>query len=38
VPHQYRFYAIAILATFAGPPGSLPAPAASGQPGLPNFE
>jgi hypothetical protein len=38
IPHQYRFYAIAILATFAAPPGSLPPPAASGQPGLPTFE
>lgn len=41
IPHQYRFYALAVLATYAGPPGSLPAPAASttpGQPGLPTFE
>ncbi|HKY41183.1 MAG TPA: hypothetical protein VJN18_34855 [Polyangiaceae bacterium] len=37
-PHQYRFYAIAILATYAGPPGSLPVPVASGQSALPNFE
>jgi hypothetical protein len=29
VPHQYRFYAIAILANYAGPPGSEPLPAAS---------
>lgn len=46
IPHQYRFYAIAILATYAGPPGSMltpplvasgaPAPAAG--PALPNFE
>ena len=45
IPHQYRFYAIAILATYAGPPGSEPAPLASGavtgapsRPALPNFE
>jgi hypothetical protein len=41
IPHQYRFYALAVLATYAGPPGSLPAPVASsapGQPGLPTFE
>jgi hypothetical protein len=45
IPHQYRFYAIAILATYAGPPGSalLPPPASSGAaapsgPALPNFE
>ncbi len=43
IPHQYRFYAIAILATYAGPPGSAVAPAASGAaapsgPALPNFE
>jgi hypothetical protein len=45
VAHQYRFYAIAVLATYAGPPGSeLPPPAASGGlapptgPALPNFE
>jgi hypothetical protein len=43
VPHQYRFYAIAVLATYAGPPGSEPLPAASGAappsgPRLPNFE
>jgi hypothetical protein len=43
-PHQYRYYAIAILATYAGPPGSEPAPIASGTtpapsgPALPNFE
>lgn len=37
-PHQYRFYAIAVLATYAGPPGTNVIPAASGQPGLPNFE
>jgi hypothetical protein len=37
-PHQYRFYALAVLATYAGPPGTLPPPVASGQPGLPNFE
>jgi hypothetical protein len=38
IPHQYRFYALAVLATYAGPPGSAPPPAASGQPGLPTFE
>lgn len=37
IPHQYRFYAIAVLASYAGPPGSAP-PVASGQPALPNFE
>jgi hypothetical protein len=37
-PHQYRFYALAILATYAGPLGTAAIPAASGQPGLPNFE
>jgi hypothetical protein len=38
MPHQYRFYALAVLATYAGPPGSLPPPVASGQSALPNFE
>jgi hypothetical protein len=40
IPHQYRFYALAVLATYAGPPGSLPptASALPGQPGLPSFE
>lgn len=40
VPHQYRFYALAILATYAGPPGSDPLPAPSASPGarLPSFE
>jgi hypothetical protein len=48
VPHQYRFYAIAVLATYAGPPGSEVAPPPSGAtppsppppsgPVLPNFE
>jgi hypothetical protein len=38
VPHQYRFYAIAVLATYAGPAGSLPAPGASSAPALPSFE
>lgn len=40
IPHQYRFYALAVLATYAGPPGSLPPAASSlpGQPGLPSFE
>ncbi len=46
VPHQYRFYALALLATYAGPPGSdiTASPLASGipaQPGgptLPTFE
>jgi hypothetical protein len=41
VPHQYRFYALAALATYAGPPGSevLAAPS-SAPPGstLPSFE
>lgn len=37
-PHQYRFYAIAVLASYAGPPGTNVIPAASAQPGLPNFE
>jgi hypothetical protein len=37
IPHQYRFYAIAILASYAAlQPVS--APAFSGSPGLPNFE
>ena len=38
VPHQYRFYAIAVLATYAGPPGSdvLAPPATSGSPALPS--
>jgi len=49
IPHQFRVYAIALLATYAGPPGSdvAPAPAASAAPtgptipgaaALPNFE
>jgi len=47
IPHQYRHYAIAVLATYAGPPGSdvtTPAPATSGAaptpvgPSLPTFE
>jgi hypothetical protein len=44
VAHQYRFYAIAILTTYAGPPGSEVAPVASGSlpapsgPALPSFE
>jgi hypothetical protein len=44
LPHQYRFYAIAVLATYAGPPGSelLPAmsgaPATPAPPALPRFE
>ncbi|RYZ06327.1 MAG: hypothetical protein EOO73_16820 [Myxococcales bacterium] len=43
VPHQYRFYAIAVLATYAGAQGEpLPAagttPAAPSGPALPNFE
>lgn len=39
VPHQYRHYAIAVLATYAGPPGSdvtTPAPATSGAPTQPS--
>lgn len=32
VPHQYRFYAIAILASYAGPPGSEPLSATSAAP------
>jgi hypothetical protein len=39
VPHQYRFYAIAVLATYAGPPGSellpTPTPGQPPAPGLP---
>ena len=41
VPHQYRFYALAILATYAGPPGSEPLAAPSGSPpgsSLPSFD
>jgi hypothetical protein len=45
IPHQYRFYAIAVLATYAGPPGTdVAAPAVSGTPAqpagptLPTFE
>lgn len=44
LPHQYRFYAIAVLATYAGAPGSEPLPVPSGAapppagPALPNFE
>ncbi len=46
IPHQYRFYALALLATYAGPPGSditapplasgIPAPPSG--PTLPTFE
>jgi hypothetical protein len=39
IPHQYRHYAIAVLATYAGPPGSdvtTPAPPASGGPTAPS--
>jgi hypothetical protein len=35
VPHQYRYYAIAVLATYAGPPGTDIPPAASGTPATP---
>jgi hypothetical protein len=35
VTHQYRFYAIAILASYAGPPDALPAPSATPAPGSP---
>jgi hypothetical protein len=35
VPHQYRYYAIAVLATYAAPPGSDVAPAISAVPGAP---
>ena len=35
VPHQYRYYAIAVLATYAGPPSSEAPPAGSGAPALP---
>jgi hypothetical protein len=35
IPHQYRFYALAVLATY-GPPGAASPPASS--PGLPSFE
>ncbi len=41
IPHQYRFYALAVLASYAAPAAvALPAPIpiASGQPTLPNFE
>ena len=43
VPHQYRFYAIAVLATYAGttPESLLPSPSAAAPPGgpkLPTFE
>jgi hypothetical protein len=47
IPHQYRHYAIAVLASYAGPPGSdvtMPAPPPSGAPAppsgptLPTFE
>jgi hypothetical protein len=44
IPHQYRFYSIALLATYAGPPGSEPLPAPSAAPAqpagpiLPTFE
>jgi len=46
VPHQYRYYAIAVLASYAAPPGTdvPPSPAASGAPAqpagptLPTFE
>jgi hypothetical protein len=38
VPHQYRFYAIAVLATYAGPPGSeVVTPATSGNPAQPSM-
>jgi len=39
VPHQYRHYAIALLATYTGPPGNdvtTPAPATSGAPAQPS--
>lgn len=35
VPHQYRFYAIAILASYAGPPEAAPAASAAPAPGTP---
>jgi len=35
VPHQYRYYAIAVLATYAGPPVTEVAPAISAVPGAP---
>lgn len=40
IPHQHRFYAIAVLATYAGAAEPLPAPsgAAPSGPALPNFE
>lgn len=39
IPHQYRFYALAVLVTYAAPASAAPPlPVASGQPGLPNFE
>jgi hypothetical protein len=38
IPHQYRFYAIALLASYAGPPGSdiTAPPLASGTPAQPS--
>ena len=39
IPHQHRHYAIAVLATYAGPPGSdvtTPAPPTSGAPAAPS--
>lgn len=35
IPHQYRHYAIAVMATYAGPPGTDIPPAASGTPTIP---
>jgi hypothetical protein len=37
IPHQYRHYAIAVMASYAGPPGSDTPPAASGTPGTPTI-
>lgn len=36
IPHRYRFYAIAALATYASPPSVTPLPAISGTPATPS--
>jgi hypothetical protein len=38
ISHQYRFYAIAVLATYGAPSAPAPASSAIGAPGLPNFD